>query len=175
MSPGAADSRDSRSCVGRSRGRRRQAEYVGDDGLGGTQHRGDQRRQVEVALACGTYDVGEDLLGVGALTGAVAAAHLADDDGGSDGLFGAPVGGVDRRVPQEREDGGEFAGQMGGKALGVVVRRRLVDQPAEPGEQSARGRWPRPWSLRPPASRRSRSARPACKVSCTLAAHPQWG
>ena len=108
-------------------------------GSGGTQHRGDQRRQVEVSLACGTYDAGEDLLGVGALAGAVAAAHLADDDGGSDGLFGAPVGGVDRRVPQEREDGGEFAGQMGGKALGVVQRRRVVDQPAEPGEQSAAG------------------------------------
>ena len=59
--------------------------------------------------------------------------------GGPDGLFGAPVGGVDRRVPQEREDGGEFAGQMGGKALGVVQRRRVVDQPAEPGEQSAAG------------------------------------
>ena len=87
----------------------------------------------------GTYDAGEDLLGVGALAGAVAAAHLADDDGGSDGLFGALVGGVDRRVPEEREDGGEFAGQMGGKALGVVQRRRVVDQPAEPGEQSAAG------------------------------------
>ena len=38
------------------RGWRRQAEYVGDDGLGGAQHRGEQRRQVEVALACGSYD-----------------------------------------------------------------------------------------------------------------------
>ena len=28
---------------------------------------------------------------------------------------------------------------MGGKALGVVQRRRVVDQPAEPGEQSAAG------------------------------------
>ena len=90
-------------------------------------------------MACGAYDAGEDLLGVGALSGAVAAAHLADDDGGPDGLFGAPVGGVDRRVPQEREDGAEFAGQVRGEALGVVVRRRVVDQPAEPGEQSAAG------------------------------------
>ena len=79
------------------------------------------------------------LLGVGALAGAVAAAHLADDDGAPDGLFGAPVGGVDRRVPQEREDGGEFAGQVRGETLGVVQRRRVVDQPAEPGEQSAAG------------------------------------
>ena len=28
---------------------------------------------------------------------------------------------------------------MGGEALGVVQRRRLVDEPAEPGEQSAAG------------------------------------
>ena len=111
----------------------------GDDGHGGAQHRGEQRRQVEVALSCGAYDAGEDLLGVGALSGAVAAAHLADDDGGPDGLFGAPVGGVDRRVPQEREDGAEFDGQVRGEALGVVVRRRVVDQPADLGEQSAAG------------------------------------
>ena len=63
---------------------------------------GDRAAEVEFALACGAHDAGEDLLGVGALAGAVAAAHLADDDGGPDGLFGAPVGGVDRRVPQER-------------------------------------------------------------------------
>ena len=106
-------------------------KYVEDDGLGGAQHRGEQRGQVDVALACGAYDAGEDLLGVGALPGAVAAAHLADDDGGPDGLFGAPVGGVDRRVPQECEDGAEFDGQVRGEALGVVVRRRVVDQPAD--------------------------------------------
>ena len=90
-------------------------------------------------MTCGANDAGEDLLGVGALPGAVAAAHLADDDGGPDGLFGAPVGGVDRRVPQEREDGAEFDGQVRGEALGVVVRRRVVDQPADLGEQSAAG------------------------------------
>ena len=33
----------------------------------------------------------------------------------------------------------------------------------------------RPWALRRPALRRSRNARPACKVSCTCAAHPQRG
>ena len=64
---------------------------------------------------------------------------LADDDGGPDGLFGAPVGGVDRRVPEKGEDGGEFDGQVRGEALGVVQRRRVVDQPAEPGQQSAAG------------------------------------
>ena len=38
---------------GPSRGRRRKAEFVGDDGGGGAQHRGDQSGQVEVALAGG--------------------------------------------------------------------------------------------------------------------------
>ena len=90
-------------------------------------------------MSCGAYDAGEDLLGVGALSGAVAAADLADDDGGPDGLFGAPVGGVDRRVPQEGEEGAEFSGQVRGEALGVVMRRRVVDQPADLGEQSAAG------------------------------------
>ena len=61
------------------------------------------------------------------------------DDGGPDGLSGAPVGGVDRRVPQKGEDGREFVGQMRGEALGVVQRRRVVDQPADLGEQSAAG------------------------------------
>ena len=86
--------------VARLRGRRRKAEELGDDGFGGAQHRSDQRRQVEVALAGGAHDAGQDLLGVGAVAGAVAAAHLADDHGGPDGLFGAPVGGVERGVPQ---------------------------------------------------------------------------
>ena len=48
-------------------------------------------------------------------------------------------GGVDRRVPQKGEDGGKFDGQVGGEALGVVQRRRVVDEPAELGEQSAAG------------------------------------
>ena len=74
---------------------------------------------------------------VGTLTGAVAAAHLADDYRGPDGLFGPPVGGVYRRVPQEEERGREFVGEMLGKALGVFQRRRRVDQPTEPGLESA--------------------------------------
>ncbi len=52
-----------------------------------------------------SYDAGEHLLGVGAVTSAIAAADLAGDDGGADGVFRAPVGGVDRRVPEEGEYG----------------------------------------------------------------------
>ena len=48
--PGAvASARSLRRC--RSRGRRRKAKYVGDDGVGGAQYRGEQDGQVEVALA----------------------------------------------------------------------------------------------------------------------------
>ena len=83
-----------------------------------------------LTLAGGAHDAGQDLLGVGAVAGAVAAAHLADDDGGPDGLFGAPVGGVERGVPQEEKHGREFGGQVRREALGVVERRRCVDQPS---------------------------------------------
>ena len=92
-------------------------------------------------MAGGAHDADEDLLGVGAVAGAVAAAHLADDHSGPDGLFGAPVGGVERGVPQEEEHGREFGGQVPREALGVVERRRCVDQPTEPGGESAAGRW----------------------------------
>ena len=127
------------SDVGRLCGRRRKAEELGDGGFRGAQQRGDQRRQVEAALAGGAHDAGEHLLGVGTVAGAVAAAHLADDHGGPDGLFGAPVGGVERRVPQEEEHGRKFVGQVRREALGVVERRRCVDQPSEAGVESAAG------------------------------------
>ena len=104
------------------------------------------------------YDAGEDLLGVGALAGAVAAAHLADDDGGPDGLFGAPVGGVDRRVPQEREEGVEI--RWPGARRSARRRPRAVA---------------RPWSLRLPALRRSRSARPALQGVLHLTDPPAVG
>ena len=47
--------------------------------------------------------------------GCGAAAHHADDDGGPDGFFGAPVGGVDRRVPQEGKEYAEVDGQVATK------------------------------------------------------------
>ena len=123
-----------------SSGWRGEPESVGDDGAGGAQHRGDQRRQIEMALAGGAHDAGEHLLGVGAVAGAVATADLTDNDGGTDGLFGAPVGGVDRQVPQEEKHRSEFGGQVPGKALGVVQRWRCINEPTEPGHESAADR-----------------------------------
>ena len=69
----------------------------------------------------------------------ISAADLAGDDGGPDGLFGTPVGRVDRRVPKESEHRGEFDGQMGGESFGGLQGRWLGDQPSEAGEQSAAG------------------------------------
>ena len=113
-----------------SRGRRRKPECVGDDGIGSAQHRGDQRRKVEVALTGGAHDAGQHLLGVGALARAVAATDFAGDDGGTDGLFGAPVGRVDRQVPQEEKHGSEF------EVDDPLVRERLL-----PSLQDERDRW----------------------------------
>ena len=76
-------------------------ETVGHDGVGGAEHRGEQRGEVELPLVSRPNDAGEYLLGVGSVAGAVSAADLAGDDGGADGLFGAPVGRVDGRVPEK--------------------------------------------------------------------------
>ena len=93
-----------------------------------------------MALTGGAHDAGEHLLSIGAVAGAVAAAHLANDDSGPDGLFGAPVGGVDRQVSQEEEHGIEFPGQVPGEALGVVQGWGCVDQATKPGHESAADR-----------------------------------
>ena len=81
----------------------------------------------------------EHLLGLGAAAGAIAAADLAGDHRGPDGLLGAPVRRVDRRVPEEGEDSGEFDGQVGGESFGFLQCRWVVDQTTEPGKQSTAG------------------------------------
>ena len=91
-------------------------------------------------LVRSSYDAGEDVLGVGAVARAIAAADRAGDDGGADGVFGTPVGRVDRRVPEEGEHGGECGVEMRGETLGVVERRGRVDEATEAGEQSAADR-----------------------------------
>ena len=87
-----------------------------------------------------SYDAGEHLPGVRSVTSALAAADLAGDDGGADGVFGAPVGGVDRRVPEEGEHGRELRVEMRGEPLGVVERWGRGDETTEAGEQAAAGR-----------------------------------
>ena len=43
-------------------------------------------------------------------------------------------------VPQEEEHGREFVGEVRREALGVLQRRRGVDQPSEAGGESTAGR-----------------------------------
>ena len=147
----------------------RQRKSFGHDGFGRAQHRRDQRARVEVALAGGTHDAGQHLPGVGPAPGAVAAADLTRDYCGADGLFGPPVGGVDRRVAQEEEHRREFVGQVLGEALGVGQRRRGVDQPAEPGGEPTAGRRQTVFTDFARVER-VRRARPSRRTACTAPA-----
>ena len=117
----------------------RPLEGVGDHGVKSSKHRGDEWGKVELTLLGSAHDAGEDLLRVGAVTGAIATAHLAGYHRGADGLFGAPVGRIHRRVPEKGEQGGELGGQMVGEALGGDQSRWRVDQPCEFGEESVAG------------------------------------
>ena len=64
-----ARSRSGSGGVTRLRGRRREPESLGHDRLACAQHLGDQRRQVEAALAGGAHDAGQHLLGCARQTG----------------------------------------------------------------------------------------------------------
>jgi hypothetical protein len=67
-----------------------------------------------------------------ALSAAIAAADLASDDRGAEGMFGPPVGCINQiRLEQEREDGGEFDGQMRGKMAGDSRRPGSIDERIE--------------------------------------------
>ena len=110
-----------------------------NDRLSGAQHLGDQPGQVEAALTGGAYDAGQDLLGVGALAGAVAPAHFADDHRGPDGLFGPPVGGVDGSR-RKRNTAGNSVARWLAKRWASGNPRRGVDESAEPGLEPAADR-----------------------------------
>ena len=69
-----------------------------DGGDGRAQEVGDHGMGVKPALCGGADEGGEDLLGVCAPPGAIAAADFTDDDSGTDGLFSAPVGSIDGGV-----------------------------------------------------------------------------
>jgi len=59
-------------------------------------------------------------LGLCAADSAIAAAaHFARDDGGAQCVLGAPVGGIERRIEEEAEDGLEFGPQMRREAAGI--------------------------------------------------------
>jgi hypothetical protein len=99
--------------------RRRRRER--GDRFWGTQQIGEDDGSVELARLNRAEDAGEHFVSVGAARGSVATTDFASDDGGAQGLFSAPVGRVDRRVEQKREDRGVFDREMRGE--GWVTRR----------------------------------------------------
>jgi hypothetical protein len=86
-------------------------------------------------LARRSDDAGENLLTVGTSPGAIAATDLSRDDRRADRVLGAPVRRVDRRIEQERPDGGEFALEMRGETLDVRHATRTVEPTGEAGDQ----------------------------------------
>ena len=105
-------------------------------------------------------DTGEDLLGVGAPGGAIATRHLAIDDGRPQGLFRAPVGGVDRGIEEKAEEGGEFDAEMCGEAAHGRQRADVIERRVQPRRDMAAGdRGPVPRDR--PGVRRSRMRSPA--------------
>ena len=103
------------------------------------QQRGKEVVEVDMALPRRADHTREDLLGPRAAGRAIPATDLAIDDGGADGVFGAPVGRVHVGGPQEGEHGRELAVEMGREALGRGQGGRRVDEPAQAGEQTPMG------------------------------------
>ena len=103
-----------------------------DDGRGRPKQRGDHVGGIQPSLLSGPNDAREHLLGVGPSARPIApATDFARDDGGAQGLFGAPVGGVEVGIDQEAEDGGQFHRQMPGEAVHVCEGARIVEHVEE--------------------------------------------
>ena len=109
------------------------------DRLRGTQQIGEDDGGVELALLNRAEDAGEYLVRVGTARGAVATTHFAGDDGGTQGLFSAPIGRVDRWVEQKREDRRVFDREMRGEPLSNAATARLIDESIEPILQMTAG------------------------------------
>jgi hypothetical protein len=108
---------------------------VGHDRCRRLQEAGEQLDRVAALLGGGAQHAGEDLPGVSAGPGTVAAPGLAGDHGGADGLLGAPVGGLHAGHPQEGEQVLALGGQVVEEsAVGRVAGgpgHQLVDLRAE--------------------------------------------
>src|SRR5439155_20629911 len=118
-------------------------------------------------------DAGQRLPGVGAGAGAVAAPVLAGDDGGADGVFGAPVGGLYPGGGQEREQGGAFPAEvvsslrLGGCWVLPVMRVSM----AAPRRVASVAAWS---AVSSPASRRSRTAKAVRRIRATACGVRAW-
>src|SRR5438552_12871898 len=100
-------------------------QQVGDDRTGAALQRNEEHERVTVLLDGGPQDAGDDRLGGGAARRAVAATHLAGDDGGPDSLFGLPVGGLDVGAAHASEE----RGPLGAQVLQEAAVRRIGHAP----------------------------------------------
>ena len=116
---------------------------MGDGGLGRAKEFDQHLGRVELALLSGAQHAGEHLLGVGAASRTIPAADLSVDDGRTQGVLGAPVGGVDGGVEEKAEERRQLGAQMGGESLhvgdgtDVVQRREQVSQHMTTGHGGA--------------------------------------
>lgn len=107
---------------------------VEDDRAWRPQERGECVGGIDAALVSRAQQRCQDLLRLCAPRGAIAtAAHLSSDHRGSQGVLGAPIGGIERRVEEEAEDGLKFGPQMDGKAAGIGESAR---PPVEQGTEA---------------------------------------
>ena len=157
-----------------SSGWRGEPEIVGDDGAGGAQHRGDQRRQIEMALAGGAHDAGEHLLGVGAVAGAVATASLRITTAGRMACSARQlVASIDRSHKKRNTAANSVARCRAKRSASSSGGGASMSRPSR---ATSRPRIDaRPCSLSSPALQRSRTARPVCKTACTCPAHRLCG
>ena len=58
----------------------------------------------------------------------IATRHLAIDDGGTQGLLGTPVRGVETQIKEKTEERRQFGRQMGGEALTWLQAARRGNQ-----------------------------------------------
>ena len=117
--------------------RRNRAQTWGHHRRGRGQERDQQIRDIEATLIGGAQHTGEDLLTLRAVGGSIpAAAHLARDDGRTQGVFGAPIGGVEGRVKQKAEDGVEFDDEVALKpAHAQTPSRTRRSSPVQPASR----------------------------------------
>lgn len=96
---------------------------------------------IEVALVRRAKDGREDLLSLCTVPGTVpTSTHLARDDSGSERVFGAPVGGVERGVEEEAEDRVVIDIEMIGEATDTADTTRAAgDEATQPLQIVAAG------------------------------------
>ncbi len=100
------------------------------------QQRGEEGIEIEVALASGADDTGQDLLRLRSAGRAIPAADLACHDGRTNRVLGSPIGGVDGRIPEKGEERRELHGEMRGQAGRRGQDGRGLDAMGQAREQS---------------------------------------